>query len=121
MLRDNEPPHVTTQEEQVGKPADHAARRLPFERVAHDGCSVVDREFMNVPQPFERALNHFIDEAGRAVERGYPSDESLCDTKVAAFEGDEVSDLEQALRSARFNNTFGSESGGFGMGAYVPR
>ena len=121
LLCDNEPPHVATQEEQVGESADRAEGRFPLERVAHEGCSVVDLEFMNMAEPFEGALNHFIDEMGGAGERGYPSDESLRDSEVAAFKGDEVTELEQALRSTWFHDAFGRECGRFGVSTNVTR
>jgi len=121
LLCDNEPPHVATQEEQVGESADRAEGRLPLERVAHEGCSVVDLEFMNMAEPFEGALNHFIDEMGGAVERGDPSDESLRDSEVAAFKGDDIADFEQALRSTWFHDAFGRECGRFGVSTNVTR
>ena len=121
LLCDNEPPHVATQEEQVGESADRAEGHLPLERVAHDGCSVVDLEFMNMTEPFEGALNHFIDEMGGAVERGDPSDESLRDSEVAAFKGDDIADFEQALRSTRFDDALGRKFSGFGVNVHVTR
>jgi hypothetical protein len=38
-------------------------------------------------------VNHFIDEADRAVELGYASDEALSDAEVTAFEGDKIAAL----------------------------
>ena len=70
---------------------------------------------MNVPQSLERAVNHFIDEADRAVELGYASDEALPDAEVTAFEGDKIAALEDSLRSARFNDAFGRKRRGFRM------
>ena len=58
---------------------------------------------------------------GGAVERGYPSDESLRDSEVAAFKGDDIADFEQALRSTRFHDAFGRECGRFGVSTNVTR
>ncbi len=121
LLRGHEPIHVSTQEEQIGESADNSERSFPLEGVAHDGCSVLNLEFMNVTEPLERALDHFIDETGRAIECGDPSDEPLGDTEVTTFEGDEVTDLEQALRSARFDDSLGGECGRFGVSTHVTR
>lgn len=61
---------------------------------------------MNVAEPFEGSFDHFVNKSVRAVERGDPGDESLSDAKMAAFKGDEVAQLEEALRPAGFNDTF---------------
>jgi hypothetical protein len=103
--------HVAAQEEAVGKSADHSKWRLPFEGVAHGGDAVIKFECVDVAQPFERALNHFVVESPRRVERGDPRDEALLDAKVAAFEGDQIAEFKQTLGAAWFNGSLGGECG----------
>src|SRR5437867_9111151 len=116
----NEPAHVATQEEQIGKTTENSQWSFPLERVSHDGCSVGEFEFVHVPEPFERALDHFIDEPVWPIERRDPSDESLSDTKVAAFEGNNVADFKQPLCPARLNDALRGECRRLGVSVHVP-
>jgi hypothetical protein len=109
----NEPSHVAAQEQDIGEPADESEGRLPLDDVTHQRRIPDPFELVNVPEPLERAVNHFIDEAARAVELGDASDEALPDPEVTAFEGDEIAMLEQALCPAGFNDAFGRESSRF--------
>ncbi|HYT57380.1 MAG TPA: hypothetical protein VEQ38_21965 [Verrucomicrobiae bacterium] len=103
LLRGNEPAQVATHEEQIRQATENSQWSFPLERVSHDGRSVCEFEFVHMPESFERALDHFIDEPVWPIERRDPADESLRDTKVAAFEGDNVADFKQPLCSARLN------------------
>jgi hypothetical protein len=111
----NEPSHVAAQEQCIGESADESEGRLPLDDVTHQRRIPGPFELVNVPESLERAVNHFIDEADRAVELGYASDEALPDAEVTAFEGDKIAALEDSLRSARFNDAFGRKRGGFRM------
>jgi hypothetical protein len=101
LLGGNEPAHVATDEEQIGQTTENSQWRFPLERVSHDRRSVGEFEFVHVPEPFERSLDHFIDEPVWPIERRNPRDESLRDPKVAALEGDNVADFKQPLCPAR--------------------
>ena len=113
--------HVAAQEQTVEETADHSKRRFPFERVAHGGDAVRKLECVNVPQPFERALNHFVVESPRTVEGGDPGDEALLEAKVAAFEGDQIAELEQARGSPRRDDSLGRKRGGLRMHTDISR
>ena len=121
LLGGHKPIHVATQEERIGDPANDPERRFPLEGVVHEGCAVAGFELVNVAETLERAVNHFIHEAGGAVDLGYASDESLSDTEVAAFKRDEVAKFEQALCSARLDHAFGRECSRFGVSAHITR
>jgi hypothetical protein len=121
LFRANEPPHVTTQEEKVGETTNKTEGRFPLEGIAHSSYAIFKFEFVHVPEPFERALNHFIDESLRPIKRGDSRDKALRDAQVAAFESDDIADFKQAMCSTRFNDALRREDGRLGMGIYIAR
>ena len=106
MLRANEPAHVTTQEEKVGETTNKTEGRFPLEDIAHRSYAIFEFEFVHVPEPFERALNHLIDESLWPVERSDSRHEALFHSEVPALECDDIADFEQAMCSTRFNDAF---------------
>lgn len=104
LFRADEPAHVTTQEEKVGETTNKTEGRFPFEDIAHGSYAIFKFEFVHVPQAFESALNHLIDESLRPVERGDSRHKALFHSEVLAFQCDDVADFEQAMCSTRFND-----------------
>jgi hypothetical protein len=104
LLRANEPEHVTTQEEKVGETTNKTEGRFPLEDIAHSSHSIFKFEFVHVPEPFERALNHLIDESLWPVECSDSRHEALLHSEVSALECDDIADFEQAMCSTRFND-----------------
>ena len=112
---------MAPQEQRVGEPADESEGRLPFDDVTHQSRIPDPFEFVNVPEPPERAVDHFIDKPHGAVELGNASDKALPDAEVTPFKGDEVAALEQPVHSPRFNDALGGKRGGFRMNTDITR
>ena len=106
MLRANEPAHVTTQKEKVGETTDKTEGRFPPEDIAHRSYAIFEFEFVHVREPFERALNHLINESLWPVERSDSRHEALFHSEVPALECDDIADYEQAMCSTRLHDAF---------------
>jgi len=74
---------------------------------------------MEVAQPLERTFDHLIVEAMRSLEHRDARDEALPDAKVAAFEGDQVAELEQAFGAPRRDHPFRRKRRRFAMGVHI--
>jgi hypothetical protein len=104
LFRANEPAHVTTQEEKVGETTNKTEGRFPLKGIAHSSYSIFKFEFVHVPEPFERALNHLIDESLWPIECSDSRHEALLHSEVSALECDDIADFEQTMCSTRFND-----------------
>ncbi len=109
LLRGDKPDHVALQKQRVGEPADHAQRRFPRQHIAHDGLSIVNFEFMNMTQGFERSARHFIHEPMRPFQLGDFCSEPLSQAEVASFEGDQIAKLEKAIHAPRLDKPLTAE------------
>lgn len=106
MLRADEPAHVTTQKEKVGETTNKTEGRFPLEDIAHRSYAIFEFEFVHVPEPFERALNHLIDESLWPVERSDSRHEALFHSEVPALECDDIANYEQTVCSTRLHDAF---------------
>ena len=107
LFRRNEPAHVTAQEEQVGKAANHTEGRFPFQCITHERRTAVCFELMHVTEPLEGAFDHFINKTVRAIDFRNASDEPLSDAEVTAFKRNEITELKNTFHSAGLDNSLG--------------
>ena len=88
LLRANEPLHVRLQKK--------SQEPLQFEKVAHESTAVARMKLMNMTQSLERAANHLIDKAARAINFDNPGGESLTQSKMPPLECQQIAQVECA-------------------------
>src|SRR5258708_5064603 len=98
-------------------------RERPFEleNIAHERTAVTRMKFVHVTESPKKSAHHFVDEAARAIDFRDPGREPLANSEMAAFERQQVAELQHARRSPRLDNALTRERCAFGVHIDVER
>ena len=108
-------------EERVGGAAEETEGGAPGDDVAHHGDVALDEELMDVAQLAERNAHALVDVAPRRIHLRDPHRDPLPHAEMAAFEGEEIAELEEAEGAPWLDDALAGEGGRGGVRADVAR
>src|SRR5437868_10659659 len=101
LFGDDEPAHVAREEQWIGDPSEW---RLPVQDVAHERPAGARVKLVNVAQAPEGSADLLVYKYTPWIDFHDFRGEALADSEMTAFEGHEVTELQQTGQASRFDD-----------------